>query len=296
MNYISDDNIIKLDVLEQDNNRAVFSTLKEFNQPVKSQGFAVKYVVDGIERYTLNGEEYSVGTGQYLLLNATIEGHVEIESRKAVKGICLNIVPELLSDVVATIHRPDAAFSDRELGQFFSSSHFLEKLYDAKQTHLGQLLRDMDLSIQNNNLNTEDLTIEFFYTLSEKIIADQIPIFRQLQAIPSIKSTTKKDLYRRIAKGKEFIDASFSTPLTIESVAKEACMSEYHFFRLFKSIFGVSPHQYILKKRLEYGKNILRQDKYCVSDAAFEAGFSDIYTFSKAFKKHFGYAPSSLLK
>ena len=140
------------------------------------------------------------------------------------------------------------------------------------------------------------LVKHFFYQLSETIIADQVPIFKQLQAIPSIKSATKKDLFKRISLGKEYIENYFFLPLTIEKIAKESCMSEYHFFRLFKIVFGISPNQYIIQKRLEHGQKILKQDRYLVSTAAVESGFSDIFTFSKAFKKHFGYSPSGIFR
>ncbi len=294
MHQLSNEN--KLDSIKYDENILVYSSLKEFYHPVKSQGFAVKYVLEGVERYTLNGRKYDIKAGKYLLSNATTEGYVEIESHKSVKGICINITPEVLSEVAATVCRPDTPFSDIEMGQFFSSALFLENCYDAQRTNLGYLLHEMGKAMDGNDLLKIDLNMEFFYTISEKIIADQIPIFKQLQAIPSIKSVTKKELFRCISKGKEYIDAHFFMPLTIEAIAKEVCMSEYHFFRLFKSVYGVSPHQYILKKRLELGQNILIQDKYSISDAAYESGFSDIFAFSKAFKKHFGYSPSSLLK
>lgn len=289
----NEDNIF--DTVQLNKNLVVFSALKEFYHTVKSQGFAIRYVVDGTEHYHLNGHDYPVRAGQYLLSNATSEGHIEVEGSKRVNGICLNIMPELLADVAATIRRPDTAYVDMDLGLFFSSNLFLENIYDIHQTHLGKCLFDINTSLQKEPLHQKDLNIEFFYLICEKIIADQTPVFKQLQTIPSIKVATKKDLLRRILKAKDYIDGVFIEPLTIERVAKEVCLSEYHFFRLFKSVWGLSPHQYILKKRLEYAQNILKHDKNAVSFAAYESGFVDIHAFSKAFKKHFGYAPSALL-
>jgi AraC family transcriptional regulator len=296
MQSLSDDHKSMIEALKYDNNTVVFSALSDFYNPVNTEGFAVKYVVDGIEKYTLDGEKYPIQAGEYLLSNDLNEGFVEIESRKTVKGVCINIKPEMLAEVVASHCVPDTACSDIMLGQFFNSNHFLENKYNAKETHLGKLLLEMGLSIGKNAWDSAHLNNEFFYAISEKIVADHIPIFKQLQTIPSIKPATKKDLFRRVSKGKDYIDATFLTTQSIESVAQEACMSEYHFFRLFKSVFGVSPHQYMLKKRLELGHAILSQDKDSVSIAALESGFSDIHAFSKAFKKHYGFAPSYLLK
>lgn len=286
-------------VLERINyadNIVVFSSLKEFYHPIKSQGFAVKYVLDGSEKYIINGKKYDVKAGRYLLTNYQLEGRVEIESSKNVNGICLNIQPRILAEVVASLKRPDTAFSDLSLGEFFCTTDFVENHYEALNTRLGQTLSQIAHAAKHENLQIDTFNEEFFYQISEQIITDQIPVFKQLHSIPSIKSSTKKELYKRILLGKEFIDACFRLPLSIEIVAKEACMSEYHFLRLFKLVFGLTPHQYILQKRLEYSNNMLKIDRNSVSEAAIAAGFSDIYSFSKAFKKHFGTAPSKLMK
>lgn len=296
MIHLFNEHINTLDVIRIKQNSLVFSSLYEYYQPVKSEGFAIKYVVEGVERYKLNNKSYPIETGKYLLTNDTYEGSVEIEADRNVKGICININPQMIAEVLASKKRPDTPYSDNELGQYFSSTHFLENQYSDTQTHLGHLLRTLTVKVHNDEVDEENISTELFYTISEKIIEDQTPVFRQLQTIPSLKPSTRKDLYRRLQRGKEFIDNSFTIPLSIETIAQEACMSEYHFFRLFKLIFGLSPNQYLIKKRLEYSRNILLQDRYSVSVAAIESGFSDIHTFSKAFKKHFGVAPSYLNK
>jgi len=285
-----------LDVMRINENSLIFSSLKEFYQPVKSEGFAIKYVVEGLERYKLNGKSYPIETGKYLLTNDTCEGSVEIEDRRNVKGICINVYPQLIAEVIASRKRPDAAFSDIELGQFFASNHFFENKYQDTETKLGQYLRLLTAKVYHGELGQENISDEFFYTIAEKIIEDQIPVFRQLQVIPGIKPDTKKELCRKLQRGREFMDAHFTLPLSIKAIAQEACMSEYHFFRLFKLVFGISPNQYLIQKRLAYGKSILKQDRLSVSIAAIDSGFSDIHTFSKAFKKHYGFSPSTLHK
>src|SRR6218665_14231 len=125
-----------LDVIRIKQNSLVFSSLREYYQPVKSEGFAIKYVVEGIERYKLNNKSYPIETGKYLLTNDTYEGSVEIEANRNVKGICININPQMIAEVLASKKRPDTAYTDIELGQYFSSVHFLENQYADTQTHL----------------------------------------------------------------------------------------------------------------------------------------------------------------
>jgi len=276
----------------KDNNFNI-SSLNEFYKPVRARGFAIKFVTQGEERYTVDKQVYNVGSGSYLLLSGDRDINVEIDSKTNVNGICINIHTAIMEAALASHQTPDSPHPDQELATFFYSDHFLENQYRTENTYLGTKLQQLGKDVQASVFSIADLNDEFFYTLAEEIIKDQVPVFKELQQIHVLKTATRKDLYRRIARGREYMDLSFAAQLSIELVARQAAMSEYHFFRLFKSVYGISPHQYILRKRLEAGMKLL-QKEYTVSSAAIECGFSDIYSFSKAFRKHFGITPSSV--
>lgn len=267
------------------------SSLKTFDRPIISHGFAIKFVHDGIERYTINNKSYSIAPGSYLLLNGEKEGKVEIDSSKNVKGLCLNVSNELISEVVATVRTPDTAVSDPELSRFFYTDHFLENQYSSVHTQLGTQLREISRHITNYAFSSNQINPELFYLLAESLVADQLQVFKQLQSIPSVKPETRRELCRRILNGKEFIDSNYTESITIEQIARIAGMSEYHFFRLFKQTIGCTPYQYVLSNRLNKASQLLKAD-YQVSDVAVLMGFSDIHSFSKAFKKQFGISPT----
>jgi AraC family transcriptional regulator len=117
-------------------------------------------------------------------------------------------------------------------------------------------------------------------------------VVKQFRTLKCIKSETKKDLLRRLTKGKEFLDQNFTSEIDIEKVAVESNISQYHFFRLFKTVFGVSPYQYLKQKRLHKAQELLRSHQMPLAQLAIEVGYSDIFSFSKAFKQYFGFAPS----
>jgi AraC family transcriptional regulator len=285
-----------LTLVSQRQNNIVISSLKEFYKPVLSEGFSIKYVIEGVERYQINGKNYLIDTDRYLLSNQTIGGHVEIESKKQVKGVCINIMPSLFAEVLSSNLRPDTSLTDLDVASFFTSTLFLENRFDAQKTYLGQSLTKLKNVLQKDSIDEKTFNQEFFYTITEQILADQLPVYRQLNALPSIKSVTKKDLYRKLSAAKEYMDSYFLMPLSIETIAREACMSEYHFFRLFKSLFSLSPYQYLLQKRFQYAHSMLQDGLTTVSLIACECGFADVYTFSKAFKKNFGYPPSKVAR
>jgi AraC family transcriptional regulator len=269
------------------------SSLSEFYKPVSSKGFAIKYVTAGKERYTVDQQVYDICAGSYLLMNGERPVKVEIESKESVKGVCLDITAPLIAEVVSGYQQPGAAFTDPGLAAFFYTDQFLENKYAASGTRLGQCLRQISQSISAGHFTIDEINPELFYILAAQLVEDQAPLFRQLQNIPVVKTVTRKDLFRRLARGKDFMDSSFMLPLSIDAIAREAMMSEYHFFRLFRKVYTVSPHRYLVQKRLEAGRQMLL-DHCSVSVAAVECGFADIYSFSKAFKKYFGCPPSAL--
>jgi AraC-like DNA-binding protein len=82
---------------------------------------------------------------------------------------------------------------------------------------------------------------------------------------------------------------------SLEQLSKQAGISKYHFIRVFKHVFGVSPYQYQKRKRLVEARNLINQG-LTIQETAILLGYADVPTFSKAFKQHFGRAPSHLIK
>lgn len=280
--------------LPKNSNLINYSVLNEFYSSNPYRSFSIKYVVEGSELYAVNGTKYEVKDQEYLLANNLSEGFVEVDSKKAVTGICIDIAPSILSEVTATLLCPSSGTADLSLNTFFNTSGFLEQKYNARSTRLGQVLLKLQRELSVKPEEGTGLSKEFYYLLSEQIVADHVPIVKQLQDIKAVKTETRKVLLRSVMKGKGYIDDNFTMPLTIEEIAREVALSEYHFLRLFKLVYSISPYQYIIQKRLQYAKSLLNGERPSVSGVALMTGFSDVHSFSKAFKKYFGYSPSSV--
>lgn len=98
-------------------------------------------------------------------------------------------------------------------------------------------------------------------------------------------------LYRRIVQAKIFIDNNYASNIDIDNISDEAYFSKYHFIRLFKKIYGKTPHQYLTVVRIEKAKNLLKIGT-SVSDTCFSVGFESLSSFSGLFKRAVGLAPS----
>src|SRR5690606_12715685 len=141
---------------------------------------------------------------------------------KYVKGMCLNISNNLVADIVATLQAPDTPVSDPALSDFFYTDRFLENKYDSSHTRLGKKLQMIYRQIHTNSLSNDQINSELFFELAEQLVADQVEVYKQLQSIPTVKSETRRDLCRRVLRGKEYIDSNYTDSLTVEQIARTA--------------------------------------------------------------------------
>ena len=97
-------------------------------------------------------------------------------------------------------------------------------------------------------------------------------------------------LYLRAVRAKLFIDENFASSIDLSKIADEACFSKFHFVRLFKEIYGRTPHQYLTHVRIEKAKEYLDEGQ-TVAYACFKVGFDSISSFTGLFKRRTGLTP-----
>lgn len=88
------------------------------------------------------------------------------------------------------------------------------------------------------------------------------------------------------------IDAHYDEPLPVEALASMAGLSRYHFSRLFKELTGRTISEYITAIRLDKADYLLQHTALTISEIAGATGFSDIFYFSRTFRKHKKMTPS----
>ena len=102
----------------------------------------------------------------------------------------------------------------------------------------------------------------------------------------------KEYLYEQVIPAKQFIETHFSEAITLGDIAYEARFSKFHFMRLFKSIYGQTPHQYLTTVRIEKAK-LLLQAGATITEACFSVGFDSVSSFKGLFKRCTNSTPGS---
>jgi len=105
-------------------------------------------------------------------------------------------------------------------------------------------------------------------------------------------SREAEDLNRRLLRARDAMDRAYAEPLDVRAVAAVAHVSEAHFSRSFRAVFGETPHRYLQRRRVERSMFLLRETDRSVTDICFDVGFTSRGTFSRTFREIVGQPPS----
>jgi AraC family transcriptional regulator len=98
---------------------------------------------------------------------------------------------------------------------------------------------------------------------------------------------------RRVTEALRRIEAEPEEPVTLRQLARDVAMSPYHFLRTFNAVSGVTPYQFVLTQRLRRAALRLRRTTDPISAIAYEAGFDDLSTFNRRFRRIMGMTPGA---
>src|SRR4051794_13177464 len=89
------------------------------------------------------------------------------------------------------------------------------------------------------------------------------------------------------------MDRAYAEPLDVRAIATVAFLSEAHFSRSFRAVFGETPHRYLQRRRVERSMFLLRETDLSVTEICFDVGFTSLGTFSRTFREIVGEPPSA---
>lgn len=273
--------------LDGKNNALRFSTFDKFEGETVFNHVAAKFVASGKETYFIKNKKFVVKKGEYIIGNNDVLSEVLIAEKTI--GVCVDISNEVINEVA------EHFFLNDDFKDFMCTDGFLINKYNIKNSLLGLKLNHLSDNLMRRNQLDDLLNSELFYSIGEAIVLDQSQIFEHYSKLNFRKIEVNDTNFLNLLNAKHLIDDCFLQALNIENLTDAANMSKFAFLRLFKTAFGISPYQYLLNKRLNYAKSLLEKGDP-IHQIAFNIGYADTPTFSKAFKQNFGISPSKWQK
>ncbi len=280
--------------LSIDKSCAVLCTLADAQINNAFRYSTLKLVLSGNAIYNVNRKSYKLAPNEYLLSNGQQEGIGIIDSKKDVSQFCVHIMPSVIADTYKTFTSGDTYDFDKPSHEFDNFQLF-ENVYNLNSSsNVSRQLKPLVAMINEGRKNEINLDEEWMLKLTEAIVLNEKNIKFSLNGLNTVRNTTRKEIMKRLLIGKDYIDTYFMDDPKIREIAKFAFMSEFLFFRNFKLAFRTTPYQYILEKKIELAKELMHNEKMTLGEIATSSGFPDIYTFSKAFKRKYGFSPSKI--
>ena len=228
----------------------------------------------GSRGYTVDGQRYSLDTGDIVLIGSGCVHRPEFEHGSLYERVIIYISPEFLQQQST----PDCPLLDIFNGEHGHVLHLhqpdiLWNLSDALEQELSK--DEYGRVILSNGLLLR-LLIE---------IARGIRNPETTFAKPIVPSDS------RILEILRYIDAHLTEELSIDILAEEFFISKFHMMRLFKQETGRSIHDYLQERRLLFARDLIRQG-VSATDSCFQSGFRSYSSFTRAYAKHFGTTPT----
>jgi transcriptional regulator GlxA family with amidase domain len=101
------------------------------------------------------------------------------------------------------------------------------------------------------------------------------------------------DELRRLRRARDQMDREYDKPLDVPALARTALMSTAHFSRRFREAYSETPYSYLMTRRIERAKALLRRGDLTVTDVCFAVGWGSLGSFSARFTELVGESPSA---
>lgn len=263
------------------------------NNEIAAETYGIKFVETGRETYTIKNKAHVVTQNQFLLINKGQQYFCEVNEKNTVHGFCLNLEENLLQKIYYQMNHAEETLIDNPDFTAKVPLEFHETIY-SRSDIFNQFLSDNISRLKLEKDISRADSYDFYYEAGRHLLLSQLFTQRQIQKIRASKTSTRKEIFNRLNIARTLIDADISQKLSIDSLARQSGLSEFHFYRSFKEAFGITPHQYLINKRMEHSMTLLKEGKSLVTDIAYSVGFSDVCSFSKCFKKHFKISPNTI--
>lgn len=245
---------------------------------------SIKSVTEGAVAWKTGRRDLLVDAGAFLVLNHGEPYSICIDSRVPVETLCAFFQPGFVESVRHSIEHDDAEPGGAPV-------EFAAALQPADARILPRL-RSIAAARDVSQLWLD----EQYLALARDLLLLERDVARRVRTLPGRRPSTRDELFHRIRRGQEYLHAHAMEDLDLHSLAREACLSTYHFHRAFTRVFGVTPHEYRTRLRLDRARRMLEATDRTVTEICGAVGFESLASFSLLFRRSFGESPAALRK
>ena len=242
--------------------------------------FSIKFVLSGEERYFFRRRIVAVRPGQFLLVNAGDEysSLIDLPSESFSIFFRRNEFADAARSLVASAETLLEDPSGR------GNDALVARIANRTTNSVGRRLRATIAAIDHGD---HARVSESVHLLLLDSLSDHWKLAPPDRLVDIRRRSTRDELIARVVRAREVIDDSHGLSVDLLSLSKAACLSRFHFLRVFTEITGETPVAYARRRRLRLGAKLLRQggDPLFVAQ---QVGYKNVRNFVRAYERTFG--------
>jgi len=252
---------------------------------------SIKSFLHGVAFYEVGGAHYAVDDSSYLVLNHDQPYAITIDSESAVESFCIFFERGFAGQV----HRALTTCSERLLDEPEAFDTDTVTFFERTYPHDNILSPALFLFRAEfvHRRREEGWIEEQLHRVMRCLLMAHGQVCNEVEALSAVKAATRGELYRRLHRAKDYAYACLERPITLNELAKVACLSPNHLLRMFKQLFHQTPHQFLTKARLERAQKLLVQTDRPIIDICLSVGYESVGSFNTLFRRRVGMPPTT---
>jgi len=259
--------------------------------PEFRQLLSVKAAFGGAEDYFIDGRRITVDDDTFAIINTDRTYASRIEALRPVQSFSIFFDRSLPAQAWQSLSRAQSAL-DCPVDAEQWPVEFAEKLYE-HDSLVSPVLRHIRVAVDSGPVEDAWLDEQLLFLLGRMVRLHNKKL-RVESVIPSRKPATRKELLRRLGLGVDFMQTRYRDPVRLKDIAGAAHLSPFHFLRVFKSVYRISPSDYVNRKRAMAALRLLRESNWTMNAVADHVGFGSRTSLYRHLKAHYGVEPREL--
>jgi AraC-like DNA-binding protein len=275
-------------------NSIILARSRRIEFPLFAQRLSIKAASGGRERYLLAhpAREVDVDDDNFLILNDGQTYGSCIAQEREIESFSIFFRPGFAEEVRRDIDTPIGRVLEGEAASNWVGAGFMEFLqpHDRRITPVLNFIR----SHVRMGVDDADWYEEQLHFLLQRMVEHQAGEHRRLAELPALRSATRTEIYRRVMLAANYIQSSFDDDVRLDRLAAEACLSKFHFLRLFRQATGLTPYAFVLRKRAHVASRLIASTAMSFDEIALQVGFASRSSLFRQMRRWLRQSPRDL--
>jgi AraC-like DNA-binding protein len=254
---------------------------------------SIKHMLSGFAIWRVGRRSFRVEGSAFLALNHGSVYWLERRADEPTESFCPFFARGFVEDAARALRASEAELLD-------SPDRTPDAVELREQLHVGDSpvlsrLRSLAGAIRSDTATA--LEVEgAFAELAAALVLAQAGVAAEVARVPAARAATRAELHARLQRGRERMHDGLGERLGLREISRSAGVAPHHFHRAFRAVYGVTPHRYLTRLRLERAARLLARTDRDVTEVSAAVGFESLGSFSRLFRRELGRSPREFRK